>query len=1624
MARLCAGESDSWAVEENAVRDLKKVMSRCGLRSAAAVLCIAAGSAGAQVVDTKVPLNYNWHGMARSGEVVTVATPSNADVIGYRAISDRGLYFEAFDPDSLGGAQLVSATGITYGFFDTAGYGNATDPNAAGGNFDLVHLGARGPWYRNWDVVGTTNAGPQPSWVTDPSGIIDHTGLQTTVLSAPVAVDAATEIGVLYTVSDSGGQFDCILTFWNGSVETNVPVRLNAPDWFGNAADPALLSPFVTFQKKLAHTNGANSYTTFRAVSDADAAKLENFSLTNAGPNLNVIEAVISVPRMTAAGISVAGQQLTKVSFGNAQFAPLTFTTISGTGATATVTTSAQTYIAGQPIVVTGVSPNAYNYVGPLTTVVSGTQFSYPSLGSGATTAQIQLNHTLQITTLTGVAATLTSTATTASAHGLAVGDFVTISGASQGLHNGRFRVATVPSATQFTFMSPVNGSSSAQRQLYRIGRDRGYMIYSVTTRTGQPANSTPGTAQQVFAGDTVANNAHAFGAAPTACGVDDTSAVWYSYTASNNGNVEVRTCGAGFDTTLAVYTSGLSVIDCNDNGCGFASRSTFETLAGSTYLIRVAGRAGATGNFTLHIDDPAHVDITMPLQFNWNGICHGPTEQTVTTPVAHENRSDLNGYRAIADRGLLCDGIQSNALNFGGTIGYEGMIYNVYSTTLQSDMIHLGDRALAAGGLRNWSIAGTTWPPSASNNGLRPAWLNQDSQPSSTSSMSSLNAMFGPSTQVGVLYHMANGGASFGSIDMTLDFIDGSVTVTLDATDWFESNATAMPAARTGVLLQRKTGPWRAVQNTDRADDAGVASGRLWVNEAVVSTSSLQALGFDANGRTLQAITFGNVRSAPNGAGNAVESAFGVFAATLRDPDSYIIDAGPGGVGTLTPNQLVVGGSGKMTVAISRGTGSPNNITSVVVDASTIGLGNISLNDSGANGDTTPNDNVFSRSLAFPVNTTPGTVILPFTVTDAQARTATGNIIFTMTLPSGTITPNPVRAGDPALVTMVLPSNGNIASVSLDLAQVAGTTQGLNDSGVNGDVTAADGTWSANFVMPIDALGGTYTLPLTVTDVSSNSATGSASIQVIAPPGNATNLGTLANGITVHDDSLNTAEVKWLKLTIASDVGGTTFLDIDTEGSAMTPTNDTELGLYDSNGNLVATDDDDGSGLLTALSFGAASPARPLTGGVAHNGRDGATLTAGTYYLAYAGYNSVFNATAWDVTSPSTYSGPVRINFSLGTVPTGGLPASFVDLGIIGTNPVVGNGSIAAAGETQWFKFEVPSNIASVDRTYLDIDTEGSSIGNTVIGLFRDDGSGTLVSTDDEDGSGSWSQLSYGRGTRNAPGDGLAYNGRDGATFPAGTYYLAVTEATAAFGNNFIVFFNTGTSTGPVTVNIGRGTMPAPTLTLIAGPINNPVNNSNYYLYDRTAGGVTLWTDAEAFAVSLGGHLASIADADENEFVRSQVLQFGGVDRRGWIGLNDAASINNYVWSDGSPVTYTNWNAGEPNHAGGIEFYAEMLSSNGAWNDQDNDGVAAPGEFTVIEIAGVACPGNECGSQDYNGDGDFGTDQDIEAFFACLGGNCCATCFCQGSDFNGDGDFGTDQDIEAFFRVLGGGNC
>jgi len=73
-----------------------------------------------------------------------------------------------------------------------------------------------------------------------------------------------------------------------------------------------------------------------------------------------------------------------------------------------------------------------------------------------------------------------------------------------------------------------------------------------------------------------------------------------------------------------------------------------------------------------------------------------------------------------------------------------------------------------------------------------------------------------------------------------------------------------------------------------------------------------------------------------------------------------------------------------------------------------------------------------------------------------------------------------------------------------------------------------------------------------------------------------------------------------------------------------------------------------------------------------------------------------------------------------------------------------------------------------------------------------------------------------------------------------------------------------------------------------------------------------------------------------------------------------------------------------------------------------------------AVAAGDVTFSGSPCWTADFDGDGDVATDADIEAFFACLGGDCCP--YCASPDFDGDGQPGTDADIEAFFRVLAGG--
>ena len=67
------------------------------------------------------------------------------------------------------------------------------------------------------------------------------------------------------------------------------------------------------------------------------------------------------------------------------------------------------------------------------------------------------------------------------------------------------------------------------------------------------------------------------------------------------------------------------------------------------------------------------------------------------------------------------------------------------------------------------------------------------------------------------------------------------------------------------------------------------------------------------------------------------------------------------------------------------------------------------------------------------------------------------------------------------------------------------------------------------------------------------------------------------------------------------------------------------------------------------------------------------------------------------------------------------------------------------------------------------------------------------------------------------------------------------------------------------------------------AGPFRNAANGHLYYLLTADT-----WTNSEAEAVALGGHLVTINDAAENQWVVDTFANYGGVERPLWIGLTD----------------------------------------------------------------------------------------------------------------------------------------
>ena len=134
----------------------------------------------------------------------------------------------------------------------------------------------------------------------------------------------------------------------------------------------------------------------------------------------------------------------------------------------------------------------------------------------------------------------------------------------------------------------------------------------------------------------------------------------------------------------------------------------------------------------------------------------------------------------------------------------------------------------------------------------------------------------------------------------------------------------------------------------------------------------------------------------------------------------------------------------------------------------------------------------------------------------------------------------------------------------------------------------------------------------------------------------------------------------------------------------------------------------------------------------------------------------------------------------------------------------------------------------------------------------------------------------------------------------------------------------------------------------VLTGPITNPANGHEYYLL-----GQDTWTNSEAEAVTLGGHLVTINDAAENQWVVDMFANFNNVDRFLWIGLNDQVQESEYIWASGESPLYTNWAPGQPDASSLLADVVSMEGPSsifplGTWNDAND---SALGSLGVVEV-------------------------------------------------------------------------
>jgi hypothetical protein len=126
-----------------------------------------------------------------------------------------------------------------------------------------------------------------------------------------------------------------------------------------------------------------------------------------------------------------------------------------------------------------------------------------------------------------------------------------------------------------------------------------------------------------------------------------------------------------------------------------------------------------------------------------------------------------------------------------------------------------------------------------------------------------------------------------------------------------------------------------------------------------------------------------------------------------------------------------------------------------------------------------------------------------------------------------------------------------------------------------------------------------------------------------------------------------------------------------------------------------------------------------------------------------------------------------------------------------------------------------------------------------------------------------------------------------------------------ATVTNNLHVF----TPTSTLSLIDTSSLTPAPTYT-DTPKILNSQNNHGYQLFFTIGQD---WLSARDYCAAFHAHLLTIESESENEFVSNNLRP--GLYAFIWLGLTDRIQEGIWVSVTGEPLTYTNWNSGEPDN-------------------------------------------------------------------------------------------------------------